>query len=69
MGTKVLGPDGRPFDTVERRRRMGFLGGDLIADHETVSAVTPPERTYSIETDRADETGLPEKIHASERSR
>jgi len=68
MGTRIVDRHGEPFDSVERRRRMGFLGGDLIADHDTASSVTPPERTYMIETTN-DVPNLPDKIHARERSR
>ena len=66
MGTRVVDVHGQPFDTVERRRRMGFLGGDLIVDHDTASSVTPSERTYTVEP-ALDAQPLPDKIHAKHR--
>jgi hypothetical protein len=67
MATKVVDARGKPFDTIERRRRMGFMGGDLIIDHDTASSVTPPERTYTVEP-TSESPPLPDKIHAFGRS-
>ncbi len=46
----ILDKYGKPVPLEYRRRRMGFLGGDLIVDHDTAYSVTPPERTYMVGT-------------------
>ena len=43
----IVDPYGNPV-TIAGRRRMGFMGGDLLLDHDTVSNVTPPERAYML---------------------
>ena len=42
MPTRVVDRYGEPFETVELRRRIGFMGGDLIADSEPCSGVQVP---------------------------
>ena len=44
----IVDQRGNPL-SIEGRRRMGFMGGDLLIDHETAYSVTPPERSYMLE--------------------
>jgi hypothetical protein len=46
MATKIVDRTGRPFPTQELRRRMGFLGGDLLASQasEPPTLANVPDR-------------------------
>ena len=62
MGTRIVDAHGEPFPTVEVRRRMGFMGGDLIEEHDTASSVTPPERTYEVGHDERKPSPIPDRV-------
>lgn len=43
MSPRIVDRYGVPLPTVGLRRRIGFLGGDLIAEQDTCTNVTPPD--------------------------